>query len=97
MYPASRWSKPLAMMRIRTLKISCDLRTRHMRLFAAAGARRDMWRGFEPARQTAFELKPHHCAMAKPHDLQVVVEYWLSYHNDKRNNGPMATMGTNLR
>jgi len=65
MYPAYWWSELLAMMRIRAPKISCDLRTRHVRV-CAAGARRDMWRGFESARQTALEVKPHHCAMAKP-------------------------------
>jgi len=66
MYPAYWWSELLAMMRIRARKTSCDLRTRHMRLCRAARARRDMWDGFEPARQTAFELKPHHRTMAKP-------------------------------
>jgi hypothetical protein len=34
--------------------------------YCTAGTKRDMWHGFEPARQTALELKPHHCAMAKP-------------------------------
>jgi hypothetical protein len=28
-----------------------------------------VWRGFEPARQTAFELKSHHRAIAKPRQL----------------------------
>jgi hypothetical protein len=65
MYSAYWWSELLAMMRIRALKIARNLRTRHMRLVAAAGDRRDMWCAFEPARQTALELKPHHCAVAK--------------------------------
>ena len=47
-------------------KLFVSLRTRHRRLCRGSGSRRDMRRRFEPARQTALELKPHHCAMAKP-------------------------------
>ena len=64
MYPAYWWSELLAMMRIRVLKISFDLRTRHMRLCRAAGARRDKWSNFEPARQTTLELQPHEGSVA---------------------------------
>jgi hypothetical protein len=44
MYPAYWWSELLAMMRIRALRTSSDLRIRHGRLCRAAGGMGEMFR-----------------------------------------------------